>query len=99
MTDDQHAMPTEERDESILRFLAERNAIFKPKALFENLREYENITFGYKTVKRRLNELEERGLVERVDLPDMNESSYRRITDRGRAYLAGDLDADDLSTE
>jgi len=91
MTEDTNSMPTEERDKTILRFLAERNAMFKPKALFENLREYESITFGYKTVKRRLDDLEERGYVERV-----GDSSYRRITDRGRSFLSEDLDASEL---
>lgn len=91
MTTDSNSMPTEERERVILRFLAERDAMFKPKALFDNLERYEGITFGYKTVKRRLDSLEKKGLVETI-----GDVGYYEITDRGRDYLAGDLDADEL---
>ncbi len=42
--------------------------------------------------KRRLRELAEHGLLEKAE----DKRGYYRITDRGRAYLAGELDADEL---
>ena len=50
-----------------------------------------NIDKGRSTVQKRLGPLESAGLIEKVD-----EKGYYRITDSGRAYLEGDLDADDL---
>lgn len=44
------------------------------------------------TIIRRLPVLVEHGLLKKVD----EDRGYYQITDRGRAYLAGDLDADDL---
>ncbi|MFH5799044.1 ArsR family transcriptional regulator [Haladaptatus sp. CMAA 1911] len=44
---------------------------------------------GYRTIKRALEELEEREFIER----DENYSSHFRITERGREYLIGELDA------
>jgi DNA-binding IclR family transcriptional regulator len=49
-----------------------------------------NTDYSRHYVARRLSELEERNMVVKVD-----EGLYE-ITDRGRAYLAGELDADDL---
>jgi len=49
-----------------------------------------NTDYSRHYVARRLSELEKRDMVEKVD-----EGLYE-ITDLGRAYLAGDLDADDL---
>ena len=49
-----------------------------------------NVDAAYQTIKDALDELEDRGFVAR----DENYSSHYRITDRGRQYLAGDLDAD-----
>lgn len=47
------------------------------------------------TFSRRMGQLEDRGLLELVD----SGSAYYRITEKGLAYLAGDLDADDLAGE
>lgn len=44
------------------------------------------------TVQRRVKELAKEGLIRKVS----DEKGYYEITDRGRAYLAGDLDAEDL---
>jgi len=85
------SMPKKERERLVLEFMDSSGVMFKPRALFDNLVEYEEITFGYKTVVRYLEDFEERGLVEQV-----GDRSYYRITDCGRDYLAGDLDADDL---
>lgn len=46
------------------------------------------------TLKRRLPVLVENGMLEKVD----ESKGYYEITDKGRAYLAGELDADDLET-
>ena len=50
-----------------------------------------NIDKGRSTVQKRLTPLASAGLIEKVD-----EKGYYRLTDDGRAYLNGDLDADDL---
>lgn len=50
-----------------------------------------NIDKGRTTVQKRLTPLASAGLIERVD-----EKGYYKLTDDGRAYLEGDLDADDL---
>ncbi|WP_134671703.1 ArsR family transcriptional regulator [Halorussus marinus] len=47
---------------------------------------------GYRTIKRALEDLENYGLVKR----DENYSTHFRITEQGREYLAGDLDASEL---
>lgn len=50
---------------------------------------------GYRTIKRGLEELEAHGFVTRDD----DYTSYYRITERGRQYLAGELDASDLERD
>jgi len=50
---------------------------------------------GYRTIKRALEALEAREFVMR----DAEYTSHFRITDCGRAYLAGDLDAGDLEAD
>lgn len=54
--------------------------------------EREGATFSYRTLHRGLNRLQDAGLVEQLS----GDRSYYGITEKGRAYLAGDLDADDL---
>jgi len=49
-----------------------------------------NIEKSREAVSRRLSELADRGLVRRV------ERGKYEITDRGRAYLKGELEAEDL---
>lgn len=46
------------------------------------------------TFSRRMQNLAELGLLEATD----GRSGYYRITDKGKEYLAGDLDAEDLET-
>lgn len=46
------------------------------------------------TIYRAVEPLVAHGLVERLDNADG--ADHYRITDRGRAYLAGELDADEL---
>jgi DNA-binding PadR family transcriptional regulator len=67
----------------VLEFLDEKN-IAVPIGVLDN-----ELSPGYRTIKRALEDLEERGYVKR----DENYSSHFRITERGREYLRGDRDA------
>ena len=71
-------------DDRILELLDESDLILTPAVMARNL------DYTRNWVSRRVGKLESAGLVEPVD------SGYYRISDRGRAYLTGDLDADDL---
>lgn len=74
-------------DDRILETLETSGLILSPRVLSANT----DYTRNY--INKRLRKLRENDLVERVD-----EGLYR-ITDRGRAYLAGELDAENLETE
>ncbi len=74
-------------DDAILELLDECGIAIPPRAIAFNI---ENVSRP--TIDRRLPKLEEAGLVERYDDPQ----GYTRITKRGRAYLAGELDVDEL---
>ena len=74
-------------DDAILELLDESDLTIPPMAIAFNI---ENVSRP--TVDRRLPKLEQAGLVRRYDNPQ----GYTVITDRGRAYLSGDLDADEL---
>jgi|AntRauMinimDraft_4_1070384.scaffolds.fasta_scaffold12573_2 Mn-dependent DtxR family transcriptional regulator len=71
-------------DDRILELLDESDLILTPAVMARNL------DYTRNWVSRRVGKLESAGLVEPID------SGYYRISDRGRAYLAGDLDADEL---
>ena len=81
------------KDGLILEFLQEHDLELSAKPLYRNLNRHGH-EIGYSTVRLRLDELEEHDLVDRID-----EAGYYQISDRGRAYLAGELDADDLEKE
>jgi len=81
-------------DDSILEFLEEHDIALPPRGLEINLQR-ENIGISYRTINRRLKRLQEEGLVEKVD----EKSSYYAITEKGRAYLAAELDASDLEDD
>ncbi|MFC7079284.1 winged-helix domain-containing protein [Halorussus caseinilyticus] len=81
-------------DDRILELLAESGVALNKKALEVNF-ELEGEDISYSTIKRRLPMLEEIGLVEQV----RQKGSYYRITEKGRAYLTGELDASDLEDE
>ncbi len=51
-----------------------------------------NVDYGRTHITNRLKKLRESGLVEYFD----KDRGAHQITDRGRAYLAGELDADEL---
>ncbi|UTF55491.1 winged-helix domain-containing protein [Natronosalvus rutilus] len=78
------------KDGLILEFLAEHDLELPAKPLYKNLNRHGH-QIGYSTVRQRLNELEDHGLLERAD-----DGGYYEISDRGRAWVAGDLEADDL---
>ncbi|MDZ5812396.1 ArsR family transcriptional regulator [Halorubrum sp. AD140] len=74
-------------DDAILEFLAHHGIALPPTAIAFNI---QNISRP--TIDRRLPKLEDAGLVKRYDDPQ----GYTEITDRGLAYLSGDLDAEEL---
>lgn len=71
-------------DDRILETLESSGLVLSPRVLAENT----DYTRNY--INKRLKKLRENDLVDRVD------DGLYSITDRGRAYLAGELDADDL---
>jgi len=73
-------------DDRILEILDESGLILSPSIISANL----DLTRQH--VSSRLSELREHGLVESVDTG----RGHYQITDRGRAYLAGELDAEEL---
>jgi DNA-binding IclR family transcriptional regulator len=73
-------------DDRILDLLEESGLELSPAVLAHNL------DYSRSWVSRRLSKLTEAGLTE-------VEGTYYGITNKGRAYLAGDLDADDLEID
>ncbi len=71
-------------DDRILETLESSGMVLSPAVIAYNT----DYTRNY--VNKRLRILRNESLVNRVD------EGYYRITDRGRAYLSGNLDADDL---
>jgi DNA-binding PadR family transcriptional regulator len=67
----------------VLEFLDEYD-IAVPIGVLDN-----ELSPGYRTIKRALEELEDRSYVKR----DENYSSHFRITEKGREYLNGERDA------
>lgn len=84
-----------EVDDLILEFFEaqEPDLVLSPTIVWYNLSNTKSaLDKSKETVRRRMSNLPERGLLERVE----EDRAYYRLTDKGRAYLAGDLDADDL---
>ena len=81
------------KDGLILEFLEEHDLELPAKPLYRNLNRHGH-EIGYSTVRQRLGELESYGLIARVD-----EAGYYEITEKGRAYLDGDIDASELETD
>ena len=71
-------------DDRILELLDESDLILTPAVMARNL------DYTRNWVSRRVGKLESAGLVEPID------SGYYRISERGRAYLEGEIDADEL---
>lgn len=71
-------------DDRILETLSESNLILSPHVLAVNT------DYTRQHITNRLSKLTEAKLVEKVD------TGLYKITDRGRAYLTGELDAEEL---
>ncbi|WP_229774209.1 winged helix-turn-helix domain-containing protein [Halocalculus aciditolerans] len=71
----------------ILEFFQEHDIKATPQVVAANI-DYDNQYTG-----KRLNRMAEAGLFEK------DEPGLFSLTDRGRAFLAGDLDADDLDAD
>lgn len=74
-------------DPAILELLQESGLELPPAVIAHNVS-----GVSHPTVKRRLPTLAEHGLVEKSS----EKQGYYRLTDRGTAYLSGDLDSEDL---
>ena len=71
-------------DNRILELLDESDLILSPAVAAINL------DYSRNWVSRRMSKLEDAELIEKVD------GSYYRITGQGRAYLSGEIDAEEL---
>ncbi|ELY95670.1 hypothetical protein C483_00954 [Natrialba hulunbeirensis JCM 10989] len=78
------------KDGLILEFLDEHDLELPAKPLYRNLNRHGH-EIGYSTVRQRLKELEKHGLLEKVD-----EAGYYHLTTEGKAYLAGELELNDI---
>lgn len=79
-------------DEPILEFLAESDVAAPPAVVTFNLDWHGIASPAYSTVKRRMRKLDTHELLEKVD----TDAGYYAITDKGRSFLAGDLDPGEL---
>ena len=71
-------------DERILEFLKEKEIVASPSVIAAN------IDYTGEYISRRCRELANEGLLQRVD------ASNYRLTDLGREFLEGDVDAEHL---
>jgi len=71
-------------DDYILEFLGDHDIIASPRVISVN------IDYSHQYVNERMKPLRENALVE-----NEGDGLYK-ITEKGRAYLSGELDADDL---
>ena len=76
-------------DVVILEFLQDHDLELTPKSLYRNLTRY-GYDIGYSTVRGRVRELEKWGLLEK------DGDGYYELSDRGRSYLDGEIDQDEL---
>jgi predicted transcriptional regulator len=76
-------------DDTILEFFEEHSIALPPSAVAYN------VDFSNTQIRNRMRRLAEAELLEKVD----DKKGYYAITDRGRAYLAGDLDAEELEDD
>ena len=91
-----------ETDTAILEFFEELDSpdtpsvALPPTAVWFNLSvEMGVLERSKSTVSRRMKKLGDIGLLSKVD----DERGYYRLTDKGRTYLAGELEADELRLE
>lgn len=76
-------------DDAILELLAETDIALPPAAISFN------IEVSHPTVRRRLPKLLDHELVRKAD----EDKGYYEISEKGRKYLAGDLDASELEDD
>jgi len=84
-----------EVDDAVLEFFAAQaeGVAFPPTVVWYNLHERLGVIDKSRdTVARRMRKLIDRGLLSKIS----EERGYYQITQKGRDYLLGDLDADDL---
>lgn len=79
----------------VLNLLDEADVAISPGAITLNLELEMQRPPSRSTVTRALEQLQKRDLIEK---PDENKTYYR-ITEKGRKYLAGDLDAGKLEND
>ena len=91
-----------ELDDAILEFFEAMDepggepVALSPTPIWLNLAEIRGITERKQnTFSRRMNQLAEAGLLEKID----EKRGYYLITKKGRRYLAGELDADELKID
>ncbi len=73
-------------DDAILEFFHEKDIVANPAVVAFNI----DFSAGY--IRRRMRRLLDADLLRLVD----EDKAMYQITDRGRAYLSGELDKDDL---
>lgn len=84
-----------EVDDAVLEFFEaqDQGVALPPTVVWYNLHDLlEVIDKSRDTVARRMRQLTDRGLLSKVS----EERGYYQITQKGRDYLTGDLDADNL---
>lgn len=79
------------KDILILEYMQEHDLVLSPRLLHRNLVRQDH-KIGYSTVRQRVKELEEHGLLEYDD----EDSGHYVVSEKGREYLAGELSKDDL---
>ncbi|WP_348606961.1 RQC domain-containing protein [Halobaculum rarum] len=87
-----------EVDDAILEFFAaqDQGLALPPAPVWYNLTQtYGVLDKSKETVARRMRKLPERGLLEKID----EKRGYYKITEKGRAYLAGEITSSDLKTD
>lgn len=77
-------------DMVVLEFLSEYDLEMPQKALWANLNRHGH-EIAYSTVKLRVSELEDHGLLQKAD------SGYYEVSEKGQQWLDDDLDPEELS--
>ena len=78
-------------DEPILELLEDSGVALPPRGIEINLHLI-GIEVSNTTVHNRIKRLHENGLVDKV----VDDAGYYALSEKGRAYLEGDLDVDEL---
>jgi len=73
------SMPPEERRQAVLEFMADHGIALPPKAIFRGMKVERGIHFSYRTVQTILSELEEKGMVARVNKEALDDGDIEPI--------------------